>query len=121
MIDARQFVVGWLVNDIYRNKALIKYEIKRLEDRLQRAMGDGKNTRLKPQEAKKYCSELIIGYENLFHLISQSQVSAAEIPFFFPETTLLRCYIKIQKLRQQLALPLTLNDELRIVGELKNY
>lgn len=121
MIEGRQFVVNWLVKQVYCTKALIRYEIKQLESRLHKAMGDGKNARLKTQEAARYCSELIFCYGNLLELIDQSNVENTAKPSDYTENTTSRCYVKIRRLRQQLSQAMTINDELKTVSELRNY
>lgn len=124
MVKAKRFTANWLINDVCRAKALIKYEIKQVESRLQQAMGDGKNTRLKSQEAARYCSELVMRYGNLLKLLEQSAAenSVETDPVkSSPENNPSRCYIKIQTLKQQLTLTIKLADEIKLVNELKNY
>ena len=120
MIEGQQFAVSGLVKDIYRTKALIKYEIKLLESRLQKIMSDGKHASLKSQEAARYCTELIANYGNLLELDAPSNLDETVISNSY-ENTLTRCYVKIQRLRLQFSQALTLNDKLKTVVELTLY
>ena len=119
MIEGQQFAVSGLVKEIYRTKALIKYEIKQLESRLQKIMSDGKHASLKSQDAAKYCTELIAWYGNLLELEAPSYLEETVISSSY-ENTLTRCYVKIQRLRLQFSKALTRTDKLKTVVELRH-
>ncbi|KTD08080.1 hypothetical protein [Legionella jamestowniensis] len=121
MGDAKGFAKDWLVNDFYRTKALIKYTIKHIENRLQKAMGDGKNTRMRIADAAQCCSELALRYEELLNLLKPTGSQEPNVPSSLSENSPSRCYITIQTLKQQFNSSMTLSDEIRMVRKLKFY
>ncbi|ASQ47123.1 hypothetical protein [Legionella clemsonensis] len=121
MSDAKGFAKDWLVNDSYRAKALLKYTIKYIENRLQKAMGDGKNTRLRIADAAQYCSELASRYEELLNLLKPASSQDCNVTNPLSENSPSRCYITIQTLKQQFNSSMTLSDEIKLVRKLKFY
>ncbi|KTD22080.1 Uncharacterised protein [Legionella lansingensis] len=119
-MDAKRFAINLLVNDAYRTKVLIKYDIKLLENRLQKAMGDGKNARLRTQEAAHLCLELALKYEDLLHFITLDyQEPGTSISCY--ENNPSRCYVVIQTLKGELNLSTSLYEEIRIIQQLRYY
>ncbi|KTC77819.1 hypothetical protein [Legionella brunensis] len=121
MVDAKQFVINWLVTDSCREKALIKYEIKQIESRLQKAMGDGKNVRMRVQEAAQFCSELALRYQDLLHLLKPDCSKESEISISISENSPSRCYVTIQTLKQQICLSMTPLQEIKIIRKLRYH
>ncbi|WP_051555160.1 hypothetical protein [Legionella fairfieldensis] len=114
--------VNWLVDDIYHVKALIRYEIKQWEMQLKKVISNRKTVQLKAQEVAKYCAELVLLYEN-FQTLLEELLLEEELPStdYYSENTPARCYVKIQRLKQQLYCSWALKDEFIIVHKLKNY
>ncbi|WED42520.1 hypothetical protein [Legionella cardiaca] len=120
MTNINHFKIQQLVNERCRAKALIKYEIKQIENRLQKAMGDGKSARLRIQDAAQFCSELSLKYENLLYLL-KPDYQESDIAVSISENSPSRCYVMIQTLKQQICLPMELAEETKIVRKLKYY
>ncbi|MDI9818767.1 MULTISPECIES: hypothetical protein [unclassified Legionella] len=119
MRDIKRFVANWLTDDACYDKALLKYEIKQLDSRLQRVMGDGKNARLKTREAAQFCSEMALKYERLLQILNPDFIEEADV--ILPDNIPSRCYVTIQTLKQQLILTTSLAGEIEIVSQLKQH
>lgn len=120
MAEINKFVKNWWVNDVFSNKALIKYGIKQLESRLHKALGLGKKAGLKPQEAARYCSELSRCYEHFLSLIDKPTEEQIKECHQYSEKNPLSTYLKIQALKQQLLCTIQPGEEYQSINELKN-
>ncbi|RMX17964.1 hypothetical protein EAS68_10040 [Legionella jordanis] len=113
--------INFLVNNHARIKARLKYEIKFLENRLHKAMGDGKHVRLKTQDAAQLSSALAIKYSELASLLQVDVKIKPKGDLRVLENNPSRYYVVIQTLKQQLSRNLSLSEELMIIHKLENY
>lgn len=120
-MDLKQLMGQWLIDESTRNKALLKHEIKLLENRLQKMMGDGKNLRLRTQEAAQCCSDLSIKYANLVALLKPDDSCDSSSSMIDCGNSPSRCYAAIQTLKQQIYLSMTVVEEIKIIRKLKQH
>ncbi|CEK09562.1 hypothetical protein [Legionella hackeliae] len=121
MSNAKGFAIDWLVDESCRTKAFLKYEIKQIENRLQKAMGDGKNTRMRISDAAQYCSELAAKYDDLLYLLKPGYLQETDLTISISENNPSRCYVTIQTLKQQFNVSMAISEEIKITWKLKHY
>lgn len=119
MIAVKQFVLDQFVDESCRQKALVRYNIKQLEDQLQRLLGGVWQDHMAMQESQGCCMKLVDNYNVL--LVQKEAISSIkpEPRIILEENTINYVYKKIQELRQELGWVKTYAQEIKIIQMLK--
>lgn len=120
-MTVKRFKMAFQITEVDRNKALIRYEIKFLENRLHKAMGNGKTSHLRAKEAAQFSSALTLKYSELVSLLEPKDCTEKELSLSPLENNASRSYVIIQTLKQQLNPSLPLGDEIRILRQLIHH
>lgn len=110
-----------LVSEIHRSKAVITFEIKQVENKLNRVMAEvniGANTVLDTDFLINLVADLIIRYESLAKLY---ELNLDPPQSSIIEKTVCSSYAKIQALKDELAFARTEIDEFLVIEQIRSY
>lgn len=115
------FCFSWFIDNASRNKASVKFEIKLLEARLYKIIGEKPLPYSKQQQVLTYCTALAEAYTELLKLISPS-VQHTVIPHtLIYDENLTDCLEQVVAYKKQLLAVESIKEEIHIVFALRDY